>query len=131
MSMHDPIADMFTRIRNAQKAQHNTVLIPYSRFKVDIIKVLNDEGYVAEHRLIDDDSGHKQIELDLRYFNNIPVIERIQRISKPGLRKYSGYSEMRPVPGYGITIVSTSRGVMTHKKARTLKLGGELIGVVA
>jgi small subunit ribosomal protein S8 len=131
MSMHDPIADMFTRIRNAQKAHHDSVTIPYSKFKIAILKVLNEEGYVAEHEIVTNSAGHKQIELSLRYYNNLPVIDRIERLSKPGLRKYASYTEMRPIPGYGVAIVSTSKGVMTHKKARSLKLGGELIGLVA
>ncbi len=131
MSMHDPIADMFTRIRNAQRAHHKTVTIPFSNFKVDIIKVLQEEGFVAEHTITDDSNGHKSIELNLKYYQSTPVIDRIERVSKPGLRKYAGYDQMRPVPGYGITIVSTSKGVMTHKKARSLKLGGELLGLVA
>ena len=131
MSMQDPIADMFTRIRNAQKAHHDSVSIPFSNFKVDILNVLQDEGYVADHIVNEEANGQRTILLSLKYYQSSPVIDRIERVSKPGLRKYAKYDQMRPVPGYGITIVSTSKGVMSHRKARSLKLGGELIGLVA
>lgn len=131
MSMSDPVADMFTRIRNAQKAQHKFVDVPYSKFKHNILNVLKEEGYVEDFNMINPNEGHASLKIDLKYYQNKPVIERIDKVSKPGLRKYSAYQEMRAVPGYGISIISTSKGVMSHKKARTMKLGGEVIGVIS
>jgi len=131
MSMTDPIADMLTRIRNAQLAEKATVRMPSSGVKVAIAKVLKDEGYIEDFAV----SGEKtrpQLEIALKYYAGRPVIERIERVSKPGLRIYRGKDEIpRVMNGLGIAIVSTSRGVMTDRKARATGVGGEVICIVA
>lgn len=130
MAMHDPIADMLTRIRNAQRAQKVTVSMPSSRLKLAIARVLEEEGYIASFEV----SGQvKQVlTVALKYYAGSPVIERIQRISKPGLRVYRGVNEIPQVMnGLGVAIVSTSKGVMTDRKARAQGIGGELLCVVA
>ena len=131
MSMTDPIADMLTRIRNAQLAEKATVRMPSSGVKVSIAKVLKDEGYIEDFAV----SGEKmrpQLEIALKYYAGRPVIERIERVSKPGLRIYKGKDEIpRVMNGLGIAIVSTSRGVMTDRKARATGVGGEVICIVA
>ena len=131
MSMTDPIADMLTRIRNAQLAEKATVRMPSSGVKVSIAKVLKDEGYIEDFAV----SGEKtrpQLEIALKYYAGRPVIERIERVSKPGLRIYKGKDEIpRVMNGLGIAIVSTSRGVMTDRKARASGVGGEVICIVA
>ena len=131
MSMTDPIADMLTRIRNAQLAEKATVRMPSSGVKVSIAKVLKDEGYIEDFAV----SGEKmrpQLEIALKYYAGRPVIEKIERVSKPGLRIYKGKDEIpRVMNGLGIAIVSTSRGVMTDRKARATGVGGEVICIVA
>ncbi|SEN22406.1 30S ribosomal protein S8 [Nitrosomonas marina] len=127
MSMSDPIADMLTRIRNAQMAKKNTVRIPFSQIKFDIASVLKEEGYITEieKKTID---NHAQLELQLKYYSGLPVIERIQRISRPGLRIYKSSSEIPQVmSGLGIAIISTSRGVMSGKQAQKAGIGGEIL----
>jgi small subunit ribosomal protein S8 len=131
MSMSDPIADMLTRIRNAQMAEKVSVAMPSSKVKVAIAMVLKDEGYIDEFR-VRDEAGKATLEMILKYYAGRPVIERIERISKPGLRIYKGVNDIpRVMNGLGIAIVSTPKGVMTDRKARASKMGGEVLCVVA
>ncbi|MBW1731680.1 MAG: 30S ribosomal protein S8 [Deltaproteobacteria bacterium] len=128
MTMTDPIADMLTRIRNAQKASHESVDIPGSRLKVNIAKVLKSEGYIKNFRVMPD--GKQGIlRIFLKYDDQgEPVIQGLKRVSKPSRRVYAGYDEIPKVlNGYGINIVSTSKGIMTDKKARKLRVGGEIL----
>ncbi|GMU73114.1 MAG: 30S ribosomal protein S8 [Betaproteobacteria bacterium PRO3] len=131
MSMTDPIADMLTRIRNAQMIERATVEMPSSKVKVAIAKVLKDEGYIDGFKL-GGENAKPVLEIALRYHAGRPVIERIERVSSPGLRVYRGKDEMpRVMNGLGIAIVSTSRGVMTDRKARADGVGGEVLCIVA
>ena len=131
MSMSDPIADMLTRIRNAQAAKKVTVSMPNSKVKVGIASVLKDEGYIADFR-VDENNGKPELEVTLKYFEGRGVIDNIRRASRPGLRIYRGKNEIpRVLDGLGIAIVSTSRGVMTDVAARTAGHGGEVICYVA
>ena len=131
MSMSDPIADMLTRIRNAQMANKATVAMPSSRLKVAIAQVLKDEGYIDGMKVAGDDKK-PQLELALRYYAGRPVIEKIERVSKPGLRIYKSKEDLpRVMNGLGVAIVSTSRGVMTDRKARANGVGGEVLCIVA
>lgn len=131
MSMSDPIADMLTRIRNAQMAEKLTVAMPSSKVKVAIANVLKEEGYIDEFR-VRDEAGKATLEMSLKYYAGRPVIERIDRVSKPGLRIYKGVNDIpRVMNGLGIAIVSTPKGVMTDRKARASKMGGEVLCVVA
>ena len=132
MTTNDPIADMLTRIRNANTAKHDTVDIPSSRVKLAIADILVDEGYVAKYDLVDN-GNFKDIRITLKYGKdkNEKIIAGIKRISKPGLRIYAGKDNMPKVlGGLGIAIVSTNKGIMTDKKARELKVGGEVLAVV-
>jgi small subunit ribosomal protein S8 len=132
MSMSDPISDMLTRIRNAQMAEKATVSMPSSKMKVAIAEVLKDEGYVDGFSVIKAEGGKSNLEIGLKYYSGRPVIEKIQRISRPGLRIYKGSSDIPKVMnGLGIAIVSTSKGLMTDRKARANGIGGELLCVVA
>ena len=131
MSMTDPIADMLTRIRNAQMVSHTEVLIPSSKVKLSIAQVLKDEGYIEDYA-VRDGEGHKQLAIALKYYAGRPVIERIERVSRPGLRIYKGVQEIPKVMnGLGVAILSTSRGVMTDRKARATGVGGEVLCIVA
>ena len=131
MSMSDPIADMLTRIRNAQAVEKTSVTMPASKLKVAIAQVLKDEGYIDAFA-VKGDSGKNELEIGLKYYAGRPVIEKIERISKPGLRIYKGRDDLpRVMNGLGVAIVSTSRGVMTDRKARSLGVGGEVLCVVA
>ncbi len=131
MSMHDPIADMLTRIRNAQRADKQSVTMPSSKLKVAIARVLKDEGYIEQFAVRDADKK-PQLDIELKYYAGRPVIERIDRVSKPGLRIYKGVNDIPQVMnGLGIAIVSTSQGVMTDRKARANGIGGELLCYVA
>jgi small subunit ribosomal protein S8 len=130
MSMTDPIADMLTRIRNAQMVEKATVEMPSSRVKVAIASVLKDEGYIDGFRVTEE--AKPVLEIALRYHGGRPVIEKIERVSKPGLRIYRGKDDIpRVMNGLGIAIVSTSRGVMTDRKARASGVGGEVLCIVA
>jgi len=132
MSMSDPISDMLTRIRNAQMAEKTTVMMPSSKLKVAIAEVLKDEGYVDGFSVIKGDGGKATLEIGLKYYSGRPVIEKIQRISRPGLRIYKGSDDIPKVMnGLGIAIVSTSKGLMTDRKARANGIGGEVLCVVA
>lgn len=131
MSMSDPIADMLTRIRNAQMAQKGSVVMPSSKIKVAIAGVLQSEGYI-EGFSVRVNGQKADLELVLKYYSGRPVIERIERISRPGLRVYRGSDDLpRVMNGLGVAIVSTPRGVMTDRKARAEKVGGEVLCIVA
>ena len=131
MSMSDPIADMLTRIRNAQASEKVTVAMPASKLKVAIANVLKDEGYIEGFK-VSQDSSKPQLELALKYYAGRPVIEKIERVSRPGLRIYKGTKDIPQVMnGLGIAIVSTSQGVMTDRKARASGVGGEVLCIVA
>jgi small subunit ribosomal protein S8 len=129
--MSDPIADMLTRIRNAQAVEKASVAMPSSKVKVAIAKVLKDEGYIEDFA-IRGEAGKPELELQLKYYAGRPVIEHIERVSKPGLRIYKGAEELpRVMNGLGVAIVSTSSGVMTDRHARAKGVGGEVLCVVA
>lgn len=131
MSMTDPIADMLTRIRNAQMAEKQAVAMPSSKIKVAIAKVLKDEGYIDDFA-VRENSGKAELDIALKYYAGRPVIERIERVSKPGLRVYKGKDDLpRVMNGLGVAIVSTPKGVMTDRKARASNVGGEVLCVVA
>jgi small subunit ribosomal protein S8 len=131
MSMSDPIADMLTRIRNAQMAEKVTVEMPSSKLKVALAKVLQDEGYVDGFK-VNENNGKPMLEIGLKYYADRPVIEKIQRVSRPGLRVYKGSEDIPKVMnGLGVAIVSTSKGLMTDRKARANGIGGEVLCIVA
>jgi small subunit ribosomal protein S8 len=131
MSMSDPIADMLTRIRNAQRVNKISVSMPASKVKGAIANVLKDEGYIEDFH-IDANNGKPLLNISLKYYAGRPVIEKIERVSKPGLRVYqSGQNIPKVMNGLGVTIVSTSKGVMTDRKAQAAGIGGELLCVVA
>ncbi len=131
MSMTDPIADMLTRIRNAQSAERLSVAMPASKVKAAIAQVLKDEGYVEDFA-VRELEGRPTLEISLKYYAGKPVIEKIERVSRPGLRIYRPKDGLPKVMnGLGVAIVSTSRGVMTDRKARGLGVGGEVLCVVA
>jgi small subunit ribosomal protein S8 len=129
--MTDPIADMLTRIRNAQSSEKKSVAMPASRLKSAIAQVLKDEGYIEDFA-VREGEGKPQLEIGLKYYAGKPVIERIERVSRPGLRIYRPKDELPKVMnGLGVAIVSTSRGVMTDRKARGMGVGGEVLCIVA
>jgi len=131
MSMHDPIADMLTRIRNAQMVGHTEVTMPASQLKSAIAKVLKDEGYIEGFK-VSAEEVKPMLEIALKYYAGRPVIEKIERVSKPGLRIYKTKDDIpRVMNGLGIAIVSTSHGVMTDRKARATGVGGEVLCIVA
>ena len=131
MSMSDPIADMLTRIRNAQMVGHVEANMPCSKLKVSIAQVLKDEGYIEDFMVREHD-GKFALEIALKYYAGEPVIEKIERVSRPGLRIYKGRDDIpRVMNGLGIAIVSTSKGVMTDRKARATGIGGEVLCIVA
>lgn len=131
MQITDPIADMLTRIRNANSSKHESVLIPSSKMKVAIAKILDDEGYINGYEVIDD-GKQGMIKVTLKYgANKTKVITGIKRVSKPGLRVYANKEEMpRVLRGLGIAIVSTSKGIMTDKDARKNNVGGEVLAFI-
>ena len=131
MSMTDPIADMLTRIRNAQMREETVVKMPSSRVKLAIAKVLKDEGYV-DGFAIKGEGVRNELEVQLKYYAGRPVIERIERVSRPGLRVYRGRDALPQVMnGLGVAIVTTPKGVMTDRRARASGVGGEVIAYVA
>lgn len=131
MSMTDPISDMLTRIRNGQTARKVAVSMPASKSKEAVAKVLQDEGYITGYA-VDGDGAAKELTIELKYFEGTPVIEKIQRASRPGLRVYRGKDELPKVlGGLGVAIVSTSAGVMSDRQAREKGIGGEVICVVS
>lgn len=131
MSMSDPVSDMLTRIRNGQKARKVSVSMPASTMKVAVASVLKDEGYITDFAS-SGEGATKMLSVELKYFEGAPVIEKVQRVSKPGLRIYSGKDDLPKVlGGLGIAIVSTSAGVMSDRQARKQGIGGEVICVVS
>ena len=131
MSMSDPIADLLTRIRNAQMVAKQTVSVPSSKVKVAIAQVLKDEGYIDGFE-VKADGGKSELEIALKYYAGRPVIERIERVSRPGLRVYKGREAIPQVMnGLGVAIVTTPKGVMTDRKARATSDGGEVLCYVA
>ena len=131
MSMTDPIADMLTRIRNGQKARMVSVSMPASKAKEAIANVLKDEGYINDYATEGEGAG-KTLSVELKYFEGVPVIERIQRASRPGLRVYRGKEGLPKVlGGLGVAIVSTSAGVMSDRQAREQGIGGEVLCIVS
>ena len=131
MSMTDPIADLLTRIRNAQRAGKADVSMSASKVKAAILKVLKDEGYVGEYRLAGD-GAKTTLVIELKYFEGRPVIDRLERVSRPGLRIYRGKQSLPQVMnGLGVAIVTTPKGVMTDRKARATGIGGEVLCYVA
>lgn len=129
MSLQDPIADLLTRLRNAQSAKHVAVSMPHSNLKATICKVLEQEGYIDGHGVSGDDK--RELTVQLKYHEGAPVIEEIRRVSRPGLRVYKGASELPKVRGgLGVAIVSTSSGVMTDREARRRRIGGEVLCTV-
>jgi len=130
MSMSDPIADMLTRIRNAQLVEKASVSMPSSKLKVAIAQVLKDEGYIDDFAVKGDNKA--ELEIALKYYAGRPVIERIERVSRPGLRIYKGRHDIPHVMnGLGVAIVTTPKGVMTDRKARASGIGGEVLCYVA
>ena len=131
MSMSDPIAGMLTRIRNAQSVDKTEIVMPSSKLKVAIAKVLKDEGYIDGFQVVANE-GKAQLHIGLKYYEGRPVIERIERVSRPGLRIYKNHDSIPKVMnGLGIAIVSTPQGVMTDRKARATGIGGEVLCYVA
>jgi len=131
MSMTDPIADMFTRIRNAQMIGHTDVSMPASKVKAEIARVLKDEGYIEDFSRSEVE-GKPVLSITLKYYEGRPVIDRLDRVSRPGLRVYKSKDKLPKVlGGLGVAIVSTSKGVMSDRAARAAGFGGEVIGVVA
>jgi len=129
MSMQDSLADMLTRIRNAQMAEKQTVSMPSSKLKAAVAKVLQDEGYINGFGV--EESAKPELTIELKYFEGKPVIEEIDRYSRPGLRQYSGSSKLPSIRGgLGVAIVSTSKGVMTDRAARAAGVGGEVLCTV-
>jgi small subunit ribosomal protein S8 len=131
MSMSDPIADMLTRIRNAQAVEKTVAVMPSSKLKVAIAQVLKDEGYIDDFA-VRGEAAKPQLEIALKYYAGRPVIERIERVSRPGLRVYKGRHDIPAVMnGLGVAIVTTPRGVMTDRKARQVGIGGEVLCYVS
>jgi len=126
----DPIADMLTRIRNAGMARQRRVDMPVSKLKTEVARLLKDNAYIHDYKLLDD-GKHQVLRLYLKYYQDKPVIRALRRVSKPGLRKYVGVEEIPRVRnGLGMAVLSTSRGVMTDREARAAKVGGELLAIV-
>ncbi len=126
----DPIADMLTRVRNAAQARHRRVDMPVSKLKVEIARILRDNHYIHDYKLLED-GGHPILRLYLKYYQEKPVIRELKRVSKPGLRKYVSVPEIPRVRnGLGMAILSTSKGVLTDRQAREARVGGELLAIV-
>ena len=131
MSNQDPISNMLTSIRNAQQSGLNKITVPFSTVKMKILKVLKDEGFITDFMDVDVRENIKSIVIDLKYFHGAPVIEFILRVSKPSLRRYISAANIRPIKRFGVQIISTSKGIMTHLQAKKLNVGGEVICEVA
>lgn len=128
MSMQDPIADMLTRIRNGHMANKTEVNIPASNTKKNIAEVLKQEGYISDYNIVEVDNGKKDLVVNLKYYQGKPVISKIERVSRPGLRNYKSAGDLPKVlNGLGIAIISTSKGVMSDREARKIGQGGEVI----
>ena len=129
--MQDPVADMLTRIRNGQQSKHSHVKMPSSKLKQAIALVLKEEGFIADFEVSNKENGMSELMVSLKYYQDMPVIDKLKRISRPGLRVYLSAKQIKPIPGFGIAILSTSQGVMSHAKAKHLNVGGEVICEVA
>ncbi|USQ15080.1 30S ribosomal protein S8 [Legionella lytica] len=129
--MHDPVADMLTRIRNGQQARHQQVTLTSSRLKEEIARVLKEEGYIQDFFVEALENNLKIMTIKLKYYHGKPVIELIKRISRPGLRVYKSSKDLTSIPGFGVAILSTSKGIMTHVSAKLKGVGGEVICEVA
>lgn len=128
MTMQDPLADLLTRIRNAQQAKISDIEMPCSRTKVSVVKVLKEEGYIADYSVKEMEKGKSSLNVSLRYYEGNAVIEEIKRISRPGLRQYKSKDDIPVIRGgLGIIILSTNKGVMTDRAARAAGVGGELL----
>jgi small subunit ribosomal protein S8 len=128
MSMSDPIADYLTRIRNAASVQKKTVDIPFSKFKLAITDIMKKTGFINDYSVIDLENSRRMLSIKLKYYKGENAITGLQRVSKPGIRRYVKYSDLPRVKnGLGVVIVSTSKGLMTEKQAKELKIGGEVI----
>jgi small subunit ribosomal protein S8 len=131
MSMSDPVADLLTRIRNGQTAGKTHISLDSSKIKTAIVRVLKDEGYVSDFHIVSE-TGKPRLTVDLKYYEGRPVIDRLERVSRPGLRIYRGKDELPKVlGGMGTVIVSTPQGVMTDRQARAMGQGGEVLCIVA
>lgn len=129
MSMQDPLADMLTRIRNAQQVGKTNVTMPSSKLKISVAKVLSDEGYIGGYSV--NENAKRELTVELKYYEGKPVIAEIDRVSRPGLRNYAGKTALPTVRGgLGVAIVSTSKGVMTDRAARAAGVGGEVLCTV-
>ena len=129
--MNDPIADMLTRIRNSQMRGKSTVMTPASKMRARVLDVLVDEGYIRGYETTTGEDGHPAIEISLKYFDGAPVIREMKRVSKPGRRVYLGVDDIPSVrQGLGVSIVSTSKGVMSDASARSQNVGGEVLCTV-
>lgn len=130
MTMTDPVADMLTRIRNACRAGHKRVDVPVSKFKVEIARILKENHYIQDFKVLDD-GRHGLLRLFMRYHGEVPVIHEVERVSKPGLRRYVGVREIPRVKnGLGMAIVSTPQGLMSDREARAARMGGELVAML-
>lgn len=126
--MTDPIADLLTRIRNGQRARKGSIASPYSRMRESILKVMRDEGYIREYQIGADARGHKELTVELKYYEGQPVIQKIDRVSKPGRRVYTTIQDLKPYYNHlGISILSTSKGIMSDVEARRQTIGGEIL----
>jgi len=131
MTMTDPLGDMLTRIRNAQMRGKNKTITPASKLRGNVLEVLQDEGFIRGYMKVDYDNGRSEYEIELKYFDGSPVIREIKRISKPGRRVYSAVTDLEVVyNGLGVSILSTSKGVMSDQKAREENVGGEVLCTV-
>ncbi len=131
MSVNDPLGDLFTRIRNAQTRGHEKVESPASTLRAAVLEVLKGKGYIRDFKTVDQENGSKNHVIDLKYYEGSPVIQKIQRVSKPGRRVYSSVSDLKPAHnGLGIYILSTPKGVMSDYDARDNNVGGEVLGSV-
>ncbi|NBR88311.1 MAG: 30S ribosomal protein S8 [Rhodobacteraceae bacterium] len=129
--MNDPIGDMLTRIRNASARGKSTVRTPASKLRARVLEILQQEGYIRGYESVTDDAGHAQLEISLKYFDGAPVIRELKRVSKPGRRVYMGVQDIPSVrQGLGVSIVSTSKGVMSDASARAANVGGEVLCTV-
>ena len=131
VSLQDPIADMLTRVRNAQSVMHPSVTMLSSKIKAEIARVLKEEGYITDFNIAMNDNGQQQLSIQLKYYRGKPVIGRLNRVSRVGLRIYKSYKDINPVPGFGIYILSTPKGIMSHIKAKQSCIGGEILCEVA
>ena len=128
MSMHDPISDLLTRVRNAQQARHAEVAMPSSKLKSELARVLKEEGYIEDFSVTGEEGGKASLKIRLKYYQGQPVIDELKRVSRPGLRIYRGKDELPRVRGgYGVAIISTSHGLMSDRAARAAGHGGEVI----